>query len=117
MKKRATRRPEAISSTAVAKPPRGRLELRTYDPVSGVVLKYRTSKGAEVTHLVQMLGTLGRRMAGLPPRTAEDVPMADVAAEPVTGSGTQTPVPAASGGSTQQQQTGAGKGKKKKGKK
>ncbi|KAK4115009.1 hypothetical protein N656DRAFT_677074, partial [Canariomyces notabilis] len=48
------------------KPPRGHLVLKTYDAASGATLKYKTSKAAEVTRLVQMLGTLGRRMAALP---------------------------------------------------
>jgi hypothetical protein len=86
--------------------------LRTYDPVSGVTLHYRTSKAAEVAHLVQMLGTLGRKMAALPTKAiAEDVTMPDAPVASGSGSGTQTPVPAAVATG------GGGKGKKKKGRK
>ena len=100
------------------KPPRGSLTLKTYDPVSGATLKYRTTKAAEVSRLILSLGKLSRPMAGLP-ELKEEV-MADAPAE---GSGTGTPAlekgeaaapaqqqPQASGG-------GGGKGKKKKGKK
>ena len=108
---------------ADAKPPRGKLVLRTYDPVSGATLKYGTSKAAEVTRLVQMLGSLGRRMAALPALPAADVAMLDVPAE---GSGGRSPTPVGNGGGgstgggqqqqQQQQQGGGGKNKKKKGK-
>jgi hypothetical protein len=101
------------------KPPRGHLIIKTYDPVSGVSLKYKTSKAAEVGRLVQMLGGLGRKMAALPPAEEAVVaeggePMAGVVATE-GGSGAQTPVPAATG---QQggNAVGGGKGKKKKGK-
>ncbi|KAH8895092.1 hypothetical protein GQ53DRAFT_77406 [Thozetella sp. PMI_491] len=105
---------------AASKPPRGHLVLKTYDPHSGVSLKYKTSKAAEVSRLVQMLGTLGRKMAALPP-AKEDERMADApgAGEggEAAGSGVQTPVPGASGQAQGQQPAGGGaKGKKKKGK-
>ncbi|KAK4226064.1 signal recognition particle 9 kDa protein-domain-containing protein [Podospora fimiseda] len=104
------------------KPPRGHLELKTYDPQSGVTLKYKTSKAAEVTRLIQMLGQLGRGMAGLPPvqkkevveAGAGDVEMVDVGEEKAGASGaaaksgTQTPVAAGGQGGE------AGKNKKKK---
>jgi hypothetical protein len=102
--------------TAPPRTHRGQLELRTYDPKSGTILKYRTSKAAEVTHLIQMMHTLARTMAALPPKSTavvEDVAMADAPADSGRGSGTQTPVPAATLGPQQ----GGGKGKKKKGKK
>ncbi|KAK4043265.1 signal recognition particle 9 kDa protein-domain-containing protein [Parachaetomium inaequale] len=117
------------------KPPRGRLILKTFDPCSGATLKYKTSKAAEVTRLIQMLGTLGRRMAGVNVADeAEDEVMADVSTPVVegeggvgVGSGVQTPTlgqtaggggGAAVGGKEQAQQQGGGggKGKKKKGK-
>ena len=111
--------------------------LKTYDPHSGVTLKYKTSKAAEVGRLVQMLGTLGRGMAGLAtPATAtatatdpaaggEDEVMVDVAgavgAGGEGGSGVQTPVGGGGAGGKeppppppQQQQGGGGGGKKKK---
>ncbi|KAK4167663.1 signal recognition particle 9 kDa protein-domain-containing protein [Cladorrhinum sp. PSN259] len=73
---------------SVVKPPRGHLVLKTYDPASGVTLKYKTSKAAEVSRLVQMLGTLGRGMAALPPtleKKQEDVEMVDAEAAAETG--------------------------------
>ncbi|KAG5980496.1 hypothetical protein E4U55_003972 [Claviceps digitariae] len=88
---------------AVAKPPRGSLVITTYDPVSGVNLKYRTTKAAEVTRLVQAaLGRLGRCMAGLPAECPEeampDAPPVGSAAQAGAeldgkrGSGAGTPV-------------------------
>ena len=40
--------------------------LKTYDPESGVVLKYKTDKAADVGRLIAGLGRLGRDMAALP---------------------------------------------------
>ena len=54
------------------------LTLKTYDPVSGVCLKYRTDKAAEVGRLVSSLGRLGKAMAG----QSMEEPMAAAAAEP-----------------------------------
>ncbi|RKU48044.1 hypothetical protein DL546_007794 [Coniochaeta pulveracea] len=98
-----------------ALPPRATLELRTYCPVSGVALKYHTTKAAEVGRLISMLGgPLGRRMAGLNVEESgngvkkeEDEEMIDAPAAE------STPVQ-----QTQQAGTGGGaaKGKKKKGK-
>ncbi|OLN81607.1 hypothetical protein CCHL11_05534 [Colletotrichum chlorophyti] len=93
-----------------AKPPRGSLEIKTYDPVSGVALKYRTTKAAEVSRLITSLGTLGYTMStSKPPAAAEvkDEAMPDTPAEETTAPTPQQP---------QQQQAGGGK-KKKKGKK
>ena len=42
------------------------LTLKTYDPVSGVCIKYQTNKAAEVGRLIGGLGRLGRCMAALP---------------------------------------------------
>jgi hypothetical protein len=85
--------------------------MKTYDPESGVVLKYRTTKAAEVSRLFQSsLGRLGRGMAAMPEPPVEeampDAPLAGAAAE-----GTSTPTGSAG------QQIGAGGKKKKKGKK
>lgn len=91
------------------------LVLKTYDPVSGVTLKYRTHKAAEVSRLVHAsLGRLGRNMAAVP--VVEEVEMADAGAGDDTKVKVeevkeQTKVPQAGGG-----QQGGGK-KKKKGKK
>jgi hypothetical protein len=117
-------RPSA-TATVTPKPPRGSLTLKTYDPVSGATLKYRTTKAAEVSRLVLSLGKLSRPMAGLPELKEEVMADAPPLAE---GSGTGTPAlekgeaaPPGSGGQQQQQASGGGggggKGKKKKGKK
>ncbi|KAK0637288.1 signal recognition particle 9 kDa protein-domain-containing protein [Bombardia bombarda] len=108
------------------KTPRGHLVLKTFDPQSGVALKYKTSKAAEVSRLVQMLGTLARRMAALPEIKSEEAAEGaamDVDAAAASGSGVQTPVqgggPAPAAASAQQPAAGGtagGKGKKKKGK-
>ncbi|KAI9742096.1 MAG: hypothetical protein M1834_000486 [Cirrosporium novae-zelandiae] len=45
---------------------KGSLTLKTFDPKSGICLKYKTDKGAEVGRLMASLGRLGRTMAGLP---------------------------------------------------
>ncbi|KAI6779538.1 Signal recognition particle [Emericellopsis cladophorae] len=105
---------DAAATTTETKPPRGSLVIKTYDPESGVVLKYRTTKAAEVSRLFQSsLGRLGRGMAAMPEPPVEeampDAPPAGAAAE-----GASTPT-----GTAGQQQTGGGGGgkKKKKGKK
>ena len=46
--------------------PRALLTLKTYDPVSGTCLKYKTDKAAEVGRLATSLGRCGRVMAALP---------------------------------------------------
>ncbi|KAI3398467.1 hypothetical protein diail_9148 [Diaporthe ilicicola] len=106
------------------KPPRASLIIKTFDPHSGVCLKYKTTKAAEVSRLVQLLGSLGRKMAALP-----DAPAPAVAVEDEAAAGTATPPVGGPGGaagagqSAQQVPGGAaggggggGKGKKKKGK-
>lgn len=96
--------------TPSSRPPRAKLIIKTYDPQSGVCLKYKTSKAAEVGRLVQMLGLLGRNMGGLKsaPITA---PMVDEEAGAVAGTVTPpvaaTVAPVVGGGD-------GGKGKKKK---
>ncbi|KAI1246725.1 hypothetical protein MGN70_010605 [Eutypa lata] len=118
------------TTEASTKPPRGALTLKTYDPVSGATLKYRTTKAAEVSRLILSLGKLGNKMAGLPGGPADDEVMADV----VERTGTpvvaekekekEKEVPRQAAQQQQQQQGGAsggggggGKGKKKRGKK
>lgn len=109
-------------AAATAKPPRASLIIKTFDPHSGVCLKYKTTKAAEVSRLVQLLGSLGRKMAALP-----DAPAPAAAAEDEAFAGTPTsPAAGGPGGAAgagqaaQQAQAGAGggggKGKKKKGK-
>ncbi|KAK4242463.1 signal recognition particle 9 kDa protein-domain-containing protein [Achaetomium macrosporum] len=134
----APSQPEETQQQQEAKPPRGHLVLKTYDPASGVTLKYKTSKAAEVTRLVQMLGTLGRRMAGVAVETTptttsgggdevvmgEAPPVGGESEAAAGGSGAQTPTPTPAAGGQAQAVAGAGagggggggKGKKKKGK-
>lgn len=115
----------AAASAPAAKPPRATLILKTFCPHSGVCLKYKTCKAAEVGRLVQMLGSLGRTMSGLPAnnkallsaaaedealaaaRTATPPPAGAAAGAGAAGAGTGAAGAAASG-------EGAGKGKKKK---
>ncbi|KAG6302718.1 hypothetical protein E4U09_002093 [Claviceps aff. purpurea] len=113
----------AAKAASTPKPPRGSIVLTTYDPVTGVNLKYRTTKAAEVSRLVQAaLGRLGRCMAGLPAETPDE-PMPDAPASAVQGviadnkhggnGGAATPAPAQQ---AQAAQSGGGR-KKKKGRK
>ncbi|PHH79517.1 hypothetical protein CDD82_2338 [Ophiocordyceps australis] len=101
-------------SPAAVKPPRGSLVIKTYDPVSGVTLKYRTTKAAEVTRLVySSLGRLGRSMAALPPDVPDErTPDAHISETPGQGEAAAQAQP-----KTQQQQGGGGGKKKKKGRK
>jgi hypothetical protein len=110
-------------AAAATKHPRASLIIKTFDPHSGVCLKYKTTKAAEVSRLVQLLGSLARKMAALP-----DAPAPAPAVEDEAAAGTVTaPVGGGPGGAAggagqpaQQTQAGAGggggKGKKKKGK-
>ncbi|KAK2062525.1 hypothetical protein LY76DRAFT_589387 [Colletotrichum caudatum] len=106
-----------------AKPPRGSLVLKTYDPVSGVALKYHTTKAAEVSRLITCLGTLGRTMStSKAPVEVKDEPMADAAnstggAARVPAAGEDTPVGGAANAPTPASAGGGGGRKKKKGKK
>jgi hypothetical protein len=43
------------------------LTLKTYDPVSGAVIKFRTGKIADVGRLIAGLHRLAREQTGLPP--------------------------------------------------
>ncbi|MCJ1247739.1 hypothetical protein MMC30_004954 [Trapelia coarctata] len=54
-----------------APPARAHIVLKSYDPVSGTCLKYRTDKTAEVGRLVAGLGRCARVMAALPPKQEE----------------------------------------------
>ncbi|OAA44873.1 Signal recognition particle, SRP9 subunit [Metarhizium rileyi] len=109
-----------IPTDDASKPPRGSLVIKTYDPVSGVTLKYRTTKAAEVSRLVySSLGRLGRGMADMPLDLPEE-PMPDAAGGATDGgdgdhkgSGAATPASQ----QVQGQQPQQGGRKKKKGRK
>jgi hypothetical protein len=119
----------AAESNAPAKlAPRASLVLKTYDPVSGVTLKFRTTKAAEVSRLVYAsLGRLGRGMAAVPapPELAADEAMPDapgVATPTEGGASLSAAAAAAAPAATAAQQAGGGGAggggkKKKKGKK
>lgn len=110
---------ESNAAAAEPKPPRGCLVIKTFDPVSGVVLKYRTTKAAEVSRLIQSsLGRLGRGMAALPePPPEEAMPDAPTKVAPSgTAEGDAKTTPQGQGQSQQGGGGGGGK-KKKKGKK
>ncbi|KAK5736229.1 hypothetical protein LTR17_007569 [Elasticomyces elasticus] len=51
--------------------PRAALVLKTYDPESGVVLKFKTDRAADVGRLISGLGRLGRHMAALPEKVGD----------------------------------------------
>ncbi|KAG9243506.1 signal recognition particle 9 kDa protein-domain-containing protein [Calycina marina] len=62
-------KPKPISATETEAPalsvpaaPTAELTLKTFDPVSGTTLKYKTNKAAEVSRLIQILGRLARGM-------------------------------------------------------
>ncbi|PWW79589.1 hypothetical protein C7212DRAFT_291468 [Tuber magnatum] len=84
---------------------KGKLTLKTYDPVSGALVKFRTSKIAVVGRLVAGLNRLGRQQARVPE------PAVTVAEAP-SASGTSTPIP----GQAAPPEAPKSKKKKKKGK-
>jgi hypothetical protein len=115
-------RPRDAENLPDAPPPRARLVLKTYDPVSGACLKYKTSKAAEVGRLVAMLGRLGRRMGGLPDEEeGQQQPAVEERAEtprteaPAGGQKTAA-AGGVAGGAAGGAGAGGGKSKKKKGK-
>jgi Signal recognition particle 9 kDa protein (SRP9) len=118
---------ETITNT-IAKPPRERLPpsatltLKTFEPGSGICLKYKTDKTAEVGRLLTGLGRLaGGEVIEMPaPASAAAAVVEDKMDIDEVGSGTATPKmeDVKLQGQTQGGAGGAGgKGKKKKGKK
>ncbi|KND92599.1 hypothetical protein TOPH_02524 [Tolypocladium ophioglossoides CBS 100239] len=106
-------------SSAAAKPPRASLVIKTYDPVSGVTLKYRTTKAAEVSRLVySSLGRLGRVMAavpvGVPEESMPDAPAGNEGSGPGEGKAGVAGATAQTQQMQQQQSQQGGGGKKKK---
>ncbi|OKL61393.1 hypothetical protein UA08_03503 [Talaromyces atroroseus] len=108
---------ETSESTTATTTTVATLTLKTYNPVTGICLKYKTNKAAEVGRLISGLGKLAaglkigadEAVAAAPPVTAgagQDVEMIDAPQQPAVQSQSQT----AGGG-------GGGKKKKGKGKK
>ncbi|KAK7516412.1 signal recognition particle 9 kDa protein-domain-containing protein [Phyllosticta citriasiana] len=93
--------------------PKAVLVIKTYDPASGVCLKYKTNKAAEVGRLVASLEKLARTMAALPDKP-DDIPMLDAPAEQGTGTSTPNPEAKAEAKPSQGGSGGGGGGKKKK---
>ncbi|THY19539.1 hypothetical protein D6D00_07672 [Aureobasidium pullulans] len=100
------------TESKLAQQPIAYLELKTYDPISGTTLKYKTDKAAEVGRLVAAMKSLGREMAALP-EIKQDITMTDADETPVVEAAA---TPATATAQQQQQQSTGGK-KKKKGKK
>jgi hypothetical protein len=106
-------------------PPSATLTLKTFEPGSGICLKYKTDKAAEVGRLLTGLG----RLAGgeviempLPASVPVAAPVEDKMEVDEVGSGAATPKVEdgkvqGQGQGQPQAQGGGGKGKKKKGKK
>ena len=90
-----TPQPASSQSNVQQQPavPRAIIVLRTFDPVSGVCLKYSTNKAAEVGRLLSSLGRLARSMCGLSDGAAGEgsgegsLPAADTQTAPSTGGG------------------------------
>jgi hypothetical protein len=102
--------------------------LKTYCPESGVVLKFKTDRAAEVVRLIGSLGRVGRHMAALPPKeegetmhkpgamdTAKRLPVQEITMDDAPAS-EQAAVSAAPTHDAKPQPSG-GKKKNKKGKK
>ncbi|KAL4904833.1 signal recognition particle 9 kDa protein-domain-containing protein [Aspergillus multicolor] len=119
-KSKAESTPSTQPSTPVA--PIANLVLKTYNSESGICLKYRTNKAAEVGRLITALGLLagGADMASLNGPVAAaggDVEMTGTGQGEEVAATTSAPAPASAGANTG---AGVGKGKgkgKKKGKK
>ncbi|EED22007.1 conserved hypothetical protein [Talaromyces stipitatus ATCC 10500] len=91
------------------------LTLKTYNPVTGICLKYKTNKAAEVGRLISGLGKLG---AGVKITSATEEPVATTAAAATEGESSEVPVQiqAAPAVAAPSSGGGGGGGKKKKGK-
>ncbi|CAK1361576.1 hypothetical protein CB0940_03063 [Cercospora beticola] len=117
-RKREADSEEKESGNAAPLVPRATLTLKTYDPESGVTLKFKTDRAAEVARLINGLGRVGRHMAALPEKEgAQDAIMEDAPGPEQASEDVKTSVPAPSETKTQPQQTGGGGKKKKKNKK
>ncbi|KAF7899557.1 hypothetical protein EAF00_003893 [Botryotinia globosa] len=112
-----TSTPPPSTSAKPESQPRGTLTLTTFNPRSGVNLKYTTNKAAEVSRLIQIMGRLGKLMCGLPETEEKEglgeINMAEAPAEEEVDEKKDT----GKGQAQTQTQPQGGKGKKKKGKK
>ncbi|KAK5115836.1 hypothetical protein LTR85_009430 [Meristemomyces frigidus] len=105
------------------KVPKAWLVLKTYDPESGVVLKFKTDRAADVGRLINGLGRLGRHMAALPVKEeapAHSVTQSEPASHQAPEAAAPRPkeiAPATVDAKAQQGSGGGGGKKKKKGKK
>ncbi|KAI5819545.1 signal recognition particle 9 kDa protein-domain-containing protein [Pyronema omphalodes] len=102
-------------------PNKGSLTLKTYDPVSGCVIKFSTSKIADVGRLITALHKLARETVGAPELVEEaekmevDTPAENTPVAPAAVAAA-TPAPVAKTQTQQTQQAPkkkGGKGKKK----
>ncbi|TGZ82997.1 hypothetical protein EX30DRAFT_370038 [Ascodesmis nigricans] len=114
-------RPETTKTTTTyssSTPGKGRLTLKTYDPVSGAVIKFKTNKIADVGRLVAGLQRVARGSLGLKVEEEEKektvVEMVTEAAGAVATAVADTATAATSGQAPAS--TGATGGGKKKGK-
>ncbi|KAF3215602.1 hypothetical protein TWF192_006530 [Orbilia oligospora] len=73
--------------------PRGTLTLKTYDPISGSLIKLRTDKIADVGRIVTGLHRLARSMAGLKDLGSGEVTAAAAAAAAAPGGTAETSGP------------------------
>lgn len=65
-RKRDTAEEAKAAEDEAPRVPRATLEVKAYDPESGVTLKFKTEKSADVGRLIAGLGRIGRQMAALP---------------------------------------------------
>ncbi|EMC97972.1 hypothetical protein BAUCODRAFT_104896 [Baudoinia panamericana UAMH 10762] len=102
---------------AATKVPRAALVLKTYDPESGVVLKLKTDRAADVGRLINGLGRLGRHMAALPEKAEASSRQPDDTSNLAAVKDSEGVVSPSSQQTQQPTGGGAGGKKKKKGKK
>ena len=135
VKKRKREGEFELKDATPPKIPRAVLVLKTFDPESGVCLKFKTDRAAEVGRLVSGLGQLGRHMAALPQkiegerthcyaerpltRIWQDTVMEDTAVAEASNAPDPTPTPKlretpVDGKAPQAPTGGGGAGKKKK---
>ncbi|EQL37687.1 hypothetical protein BDFG_00743 [Blastomyces dermatitidis ATCC 26199] len=114
---------QSQSQTQTQTPTPATITLKTFHPTSGICLKYRTNKAAEVGRLIAGLGKLASGAPVVEPIAADtgmagDTEMTDAATAPVSATATTSGPGAGAGGKGSSSGGGGGKSKKKgKGKK